>query len=87
MNKSLESSKSHPLVKLLSENYYASPKEIIEEAKKVRGFETLFDTDAGNWEKFTLEEHTETVLRMFDETYADVLPAKLLPINYFCCRN
>lgn len=80
MNKSLESSKSHPLVKLLSENYYASPEEIIEEAKKVTGFENHFDKDAGNWEKFTLGEHTETVLRMFDETYADVLPAKLLPI-------
>lgn len=80
MNKSLESSKSHPLVKLLSENYYASPEEIIEEAKKVTGFENHFDKDARNWEKFTLGEHTETVLRMFDETYADVLPAKLLPI-------
>lgn len=80
MDRSLESSKSHPLVKLLSENYFATPKEILEEAKKVKGFENLFDTDAGNWEGFTLGEHTETVLRMFDETFADVLPAKLLPV-------
>lgn len=80
MDKSLESSKSHPLVKLLSENYFATPKEILEEAKKVKGFENLFDADAGNWEGFTLGEHTETVLRMFDETFADVLPAKLLPV-------
>lgn len=79
-DRSLESSKSHPLVKLLSENYFATPKEILEEAKKVKGFENLFDADAGNWEGFTLGEHTETVLRMFDETFADVLPAKLLPV-------
>lgn len=80
IDKSLESSKSHPLVKLLTENYYATPQQIIEEAKKVKGFENLFNTDAGNWERFTLGEHTETVLRMFDETFADVLPAKLLPV-------
>lgn len=79
-DRSLESSKSHPLVKLLSENYYATPKEILEEAKKVRGFENFFDADAGNWEGFTLGEHIETVLRNFDETFADVLPAKLLPV-------
>lgn len=79
-DRSLESSKSHPLVKLLSENYFATPKEILEEAKKVKGIENLFDADAGNWEGFTLGEHTETVLRMFDETFADVLPAKLLPV-------
>ncbi len=34
----------------------------------------------GELERFTLGEHTETVLRMFDETFADVLPAKLLPV-------
>lgn len=68
------------IVKLLTGNLYAKPEEIIEAAKKTPGFEKIFDADAGNWEKFSLGEHTETVLRNFDENFADTLPADCLPV-------
>ena len=67
-------------VKLLTENLYAKPDEIIEAAKKTPGFEKVFDEDAGNWEGYSLGEHTETVLRIFDDNYADTLPADSLPV-------
>ena len=68
------------VVKLLTENLYAKPEEIVEAAKKTPGFEKIFDEDAGNWEGYKLGEHTETVLRLFDDNYADAMPADTLPI-------
>ena len=68
------------VIKVLTENLYAKPEEIIEAAKKTPGFETVFDEDAGNWEGYKIGEHTETVLRLFDENYADILPADTLPV-------
>lgn len=61
-------------------NLYTSPEEIVRAAKEVPGYKKLFEADAGNWERFSLEEHTETVLRFFDYNYADTIPAKILPI-------
>lgn len=66
-----------PLMHLLTD-VYAKPDKLVEAAKKVEGYEAIFDADAGNWEGFTLAEHTETVLRNFDETYANKLPVELL---------
>jgi|GEM_PF-529361 len=57
---------------------HAKPDKIVDAAKTVDGYEDIFNADAGNWEGFTLAEHTETVLRNFDETYADELPVALL---------
>lgn len=68
------------LVKTLSSNLYIKPQEIIELAKKTPGFEEVFEADAGNWEGFKLGEHTETVLRIFDNNYADNIPASILPV-------
>ena len=62
------------------ENPYATPKQIVDAAKKVPGFKELFEADAGNWEKFSLGEHTETVLRNFEYNYADRMPVDLLPM-------
>jgi len=76
-------SKAEPhseLTKLLRENYYASPREIIDTAKKVPGFKQVFEADTGTWEGYTLEQHTEAVLDMFDKLYADKIPADALPI-------
>ncbi len=73
----------NPMLEAL-EDLYVSPHQLVKAAKKVPGFKELFDADAGNWEKFTLGEHTETVLRNFDYNYADKLPGSLLPIMRLC---
>ncbi len=62
---------------------YTSPEKIVEAAKQIGKFDQIFESDAGNWEHFTLEEHTETVLRNFDENFADILPSEYLPFMRF----
>jgi hypothetical protein len=69
-----------PFIDYLSNNLYATPKQLVDEAKKVGAYKETYEADAGNWEKFSLSEHTETVLRVFDKNYADKLPANLLPV-------
>ena len=68
------------LADALNNDLYIQPQEIIALAKQTPGADKLFEADAGNWEKFTLEEHTETVLRIFDDNFADIMPASTLPI-------
>lgn len=68
------------LVANLENDYYIKPESILALAKETPGYREIFEADAGNWEKFTLEEHTETVLRLFDDNYADIMPASTLPI-------
>lgn len=68
------------LTDALTDNLYIKPREVIDLAKQTPGFKRRLEADAGNWERFTLEEHTETVLRLFDENYADLLPASTLPL-------
>ncbi len=67
-----------PLLRLLAEDVYAKPEKLMAAAKLVDGYDEIFNADAGNWEGFTLAEHTETVLRNFDESYAENLPVELL---------
>lgn len=66
-----------PILRLLDDPH-AKPEDLVAKAREVDGFEQLFAADAGNWEGFTLAEHTETVLRNFDETYADKVPVSLI---------
>ncbi len=61
------------LLELLGDPY-AKPHRLIEAAKKLPGYDAIFDAHSGNSEGFTIGEHTETVLRNFDENYADRLP-------------
>ena len=61
-------------------NPYSKPADIVEAAKKTPGYEELFEADAGNWEKYSVAEHTETTLTVFEKNYADILPASVLPI-------
>lgn len=68
------------LLRTLESNLYIKPHEIINIAKRTPGFNDIFEADAGNWEGFKLGEHTETVLRLFDDNYADSIPASTLPI-------
>lgn len=60
------------------EDPHVKPERLIEYAKMIDGYTDIFDADAGNWEGFTLGEHTETVLRNFDENFADTLPVEML---------
>lgn len=57
---------------------YILPQRIIEHVSELPEYVDLIKADAGNWEGYTLGEHTETVLRNFDENFADVLPVQLL---------
>lgn len=72
-----EEQPKQPLMHLLTD-VYAKPERLVDAAKKVEGYEAIFEGDAGNWEGFTLAEHTETVLRNFDESFAENLPVELL---------
>ena len=71
---------AEPMLSLLTNQLYAKPEQLVEEASRVANFRQNYEADAGNWEGFSLGEHTETVLRVFDENYADRLPVELLPI-------
>ena len=57
---------------------HVTPERLIGTAKMIPGFKAIFEADAGNWEGYTLEQHTEAVLRNFDENYADRVPVELL---------
>lgn len=72
-----EVEQKQPLLRLL-EDVHAKPDKLVAAAKMVEGYEDIFNGDAGNWEGFTLAEHTETVLRNFDESFAKNLPVELL---------
>jgi len=62
----------------LLDDAYVKPERLVQAAKQVEGYDAIFEADAGNWEGFTLEEHTETVLRNFDENFADKIPVELI---------
>ena len=72
-----ESTKEPEVLNLLK-NVYVKPEKLVEAAMQVEGYGDIFKADAGNWEGFTLAEHTETVLRNFDENFADHWPVELL---------
>lgn len=68
----------HTLWQLLYHNPYAKPEALIAAAMEVDGFADVFKGPTGTHEQFTLGEHTETVLRLFDESIADHVPVPLL---------
>lgn len=68
------------LTSALENDLYIKPESIVSLAEETPGYREIFEADAGNWEKFTLAEHTETVLRLFDDNYADKMPASTLPL-------
>jgi hypothetical protein len=65
------------LIRLL-EDPHVKPEKLVKAAMEVEGYDEIFAADAGNWEGFTLAEHTETVLRNFDESFAEQLPVEML---------
>jgi hypothetical protein len=60
------------------QNAHEKPEYLVEVAKQIGDYGKTYDSDAGVWEKFTLGEHTETVLRNFDENFADIIPVDYL---------
>lgn len=51
-------------------------KEIMDELNKNEKYKRLFDLDAGLWEGFSIGEHTETVLRVFEDSFEEDLNGK-----------
>lgn len=76
----LEAKNHSDFLDFIINDHMATPEQIMTKARQVGNFEQIFASDAGNWEKFTIGEHTETVLRIFDQSYADNLPVDVLPI-------
>src|SRR5690606_11833600 len=66
----------HKLFNLL-EGAYVSPTRLIDAAKEVPGFDRVLEASAGNWEGYSLEEHTATTLENFDKNFAERVPVEL----------
>lgn len=47
--------------------------------KKTPFFANLYEKDAKVWERFTVGEHTETTLRVFENTFEENVPPALVP--------
>ena len=48
-----------------------------------RGFLEAYTLDSGVWEKFLVGEHTETALRIFEDSFGDEVPESLKPFVKF----
>ncbi len=57
----------------------SSPEEIVAMLQAYPQIKNLFDKDAGNYEGFTVGEHTETILRVLKDSYEDDLSSEILP--------
>ena len=57
----------------------ASPEEVMELVTENPQFKTLFDAPAGVWEGFSIGEHTETTLRVYEESFEQTLPKEIAP--------
>jgi len=74
----IEGNPDSKLLLRLFSDVHVKPQKLVEAAKEVDGYRAIFQGDTGTWEGFTLAEHTEAVLRNFDENYADKLPVEML---------
>ncbi len=59
---------------------YSSPHTIVERAREIDSLRLLLDSHSGVWEGYTVGEHTEAVLSIFEKYMADMLPAAVLPL-------
>lgn len=66
-------------VEILSD-LHSKPETVVDAANKIPGFENIFEGPTGTWEGFSLGEHTETVLRNFEENFAGIMPVEYLPL-------
>ena len=58
---------------------YGTPEQIMATIRNNPRFEEYFALPAGVWEGFSVGEHTETTLRVFDGSFADSVPQEFLP--------
>ena len=56
-----------------------SPSEVVDYAKKL-GMKQYMDVSSHVWEGFSVGEHTETVLRIFESNFANQVPKSLHPL-------
>lgn len=56
-----------------------SPEEIMKFIKSNPKYKKLYDLDAGLWEGFSIGEHTETTLRVLEDSYKNELPKEMKP--------
>ena len=62
-----------------------TPHELIDSAKKVSPkYRKLFESDAGVSQGLTIEEHTETTLELFDNSYKSNLPRSVFDLGRLC---
>ena len=57
----------------------STAEEILDKLQKSNKFGEMFKNDAGVWEKFSVGEHTESVLRVFEDSFESSLPPDLTP--------
>ena len=76
--RNLEMTSNSSFMDLLERDQFASPREIVQKAKEATPrAKWLFEQGTGVWEGFTLEQHTETALDIFERSSSDKLPASL----------
>lgn len=56
-----------------------SPKETMKLFRTSKPLAQVMDMDAGLWEGFTVGEHTESVLRVLEDSFNGDIPEKLMP--------
>ena len=80
-SKAVENFASSEVVEFLST---ASPRETVEYFADVDNkFKTLLKADAGVGEGFSVLEHTESVLRVFEDTFQKDIPPAMIPFMKF----
>ena len=80
-----EARKTETPLTYLSMDRRGTPREFIDSAKQVGPkYQQLFEADAGVKEGFTIEEHTETALRLFDASYKSNLPRSVYDFGRLC---
>jgi len=57
----------------------ATPSEAIAKISENEKYKDLYNLDTGVWEGFSVGEHTETTLRIFEETYEESVPKEIIP--------
>lgn len=57
----------------------ATPEEVMELMTENAEFKQLFDAPAGVWEGFSIGQHTETTLRVFEESFERSVPKEIVP--------
>ena len=62
----------------------ATPEEMLDFGKEIGGkYRSLLEGDSGNWEGYSVGEHTEAVIRNFEDAFSNNVPEELYPFMKF----